>query len=99
MDRLFLYIRIFECNSVIASDLAPSNSQLSHVELLAARRRQLKAVQLLFLVLPVPNKELLTGLLSLLVEVTRHTENNRMNAENLGIIMGPILMYPDKVRI
>ncbi|XP_014668550.1 PREDICTED: rho GTPase-activating protein 19-like [Priapulus caudatus] len=59
--------------------------------------RQVKAVQLLFLLLPPETYRLLRDLLNLLHRVTEVQEDNRMNADNLGTMFAPHILCPRKM--
>ncbi|XP_013403144.1 rho GTPase-activating protein 19 isoform X2 [Lingula anatina] len=58
--------------------------------------KQIKTVQLLFLLLPVENATLLRKLLTMLHQVAS-VEENKMTAENLGAMFAPHLLCPKKM--
>ncbi|XP_023216983.1 rho GTPase-activating protein 19-like [Centruroides sculpturatus] len=57
-------------------------------------KKRIKAIQLLFLLLPPQNKSLLNDLLMLLYRVNQASEDNCMDASNLAMIFGPHILYP-----
>lgn len=62
-----------------------------------ARSKQLKTLQLLFLLLPPENSLLLECLIDLLHKVTK-TSGNMMTAQSLGTLFAPHLLCSRKVR-
>ncbi|XP_046447265.1 rho GTPase-activating protein 19-like isoform X2 [Daphnia pulex] len=66
-------------------------AKLNHQE------RQIKGCQLLVLLLPNENAEILRRLLNMLHEVSLHKETNKMNAMNLGIVLAPHILCPRKM--
>ncbi|XP_068224333.1 uncharacterized protein RhoGAP54D [Palaemon carinicauda] len=62
-----------------------------------AHNRQIKALRLLFLLLPPENYQLLQDLLILLHRVTAHKEQNLMSATNLGTMFAPHILCPRKM--
>ena len=66
-------------------------SELNHPQ------RQIRGCQMLVLLLPTENVAMLRRILKLLREVTLHSESNKMNALNLGIVLAPHILCPRKV--
>lgn len=64
-----------------------------------AHSRQIKALRLLFLLLPSENYQLLQDLLILLHRVAAYKEQNLMSAINLGTMFAPHILCPRKVSI
>lgn len=62
-----------------------------------AKEKQLKALQLLMLLLPRENAVLLESLLDLLHKVASVPEN-KMSAASLGVVFSPSLLCPRKVK-
>ncbi|XP_045612507.1 rho GTPase-activating protein gacN isoform X2 [Procambarus clarkii] len=62
-----------------------------------AHARQIKALRLLFLLLPPQNYQLLHDLLILLYRVTLHQKENLMSAINLGTMFAPHILCPRKM--
>ena len=60
--------------------------------------RQIRGLQMLVLLLPDENADLLRHLLCLLHRVTLNADANKMNALNLGTMMAPHILCPRKVR-
>ncbi len=60
-------------------------------------QRQVRGLQMLVLLLPKENAEMLHQLLQLLHKVTLNVESNKMNALNLGTMMAPHILCPRKV--
>ncbi|KAL4231843.1 Rho GTPase-activating protein 19 [Mactra antiquata] len=69
---------------------------LSDKERSRANEKQLKALQLLMLLLPRENAILLECLLDLLYKVV-HVVENKMSASSLGVVFAPSLMCPRKL--
>ncbi len=67
------------------------STELNHPE------RQIRGCQLLVLLLPNENAEILRRLLNMLYEVSLHEDTNKMNAMNLGIVLAPHILCPRKV--
>ena len=63
-----------------------------------SRLKQLKALQLMILLLPRENAILLECLLDLLHSAASVTEN-KMSASSLGVVFGPSLLCPRKVKL
>lgn len=59
--------------------------------------RLLRALQLLFLLLPVENQVLLKDILQLLHLTASHEGKNKMSAESLATLFTPHLLCPRKV--
>lgn len=59
--------------------------------------RQIKALRLLFLLLPPENYQLLQDLLILLHRVAAHQKQNLMSAMNLGTMFAPHILCPRKM--
>lgn len=72
-------------------------SHMSQEQKEAAQSRQIKALRLLFLLLPSENYQLLQDLLILLNRVAAHKEQNLMSAINLGTMFAPHILCPRKV--
>ncbi|KAK8739156.1 hypothetical protein OTU49_003506 [Cherax quadricarinatus] len=62
-----------------------------------AHSRQIKALRLLFLLLPPENYQLLHDLLMLLHRVAAHQKENLMSAINLGTMFAPHILCPRKM--
>jgi len=60
-------------------------------------QRQIRGLQMLVLLLPKENAEMLHQLLQLLHKVALNAESNKMNALNLGTMMAPHILCPRKV--
>ena len=58
---------------------------------------QIKALRLVFLLLPPPNYHLLRDLLSFLHRVAFNSSYNKMDASNLGTMFAPHILCPRKV--
>lgn len=71
-----------------------TQEQLQH-ELIQAKL--LNALRLLRILLPTENQRLLQHLLSIMTRTLQFSEYNRMTAESLGTIFGPILFAPKDV--
>ncbi|XP_076045556.1 uncharacterized protein LOC143027827 isoform X4 [Oratosquilla oratoria] len=61
------------------------------------QKRQIKALRLLFLLLPHENYRLLKDLLMLLNRVTKHQDQNKMTSINLGTMFAPPILCPRKM--
>lgn len=72
-------------------------SHMSHDQKAAVHTRQIKALRLLFLLLPPENYQLLHDLLILLHRVASHQKQNLMSAINLGTMFAPHILCPRKV--
>lgn len=72
-------------------------SHMSQEQKEAAQSRQIKALRLLFLLLPSENYQLLQDLLILLNRVAAHKEQNLMSAINLGTMFAPHILCPRKM--
>ncbi len=59
--------------------------------------KQLKAVRLLRFLLPERNQVLLRKFLDLLTVTLLHSQINRMSAESLGTLFGPVMLAPTGV--
>ncbi|XP_060525822.1 rho GTPase-activating protein 19 isoform X2 [Cylas formicarius] len=98
---------VHDCASVLKSYLAELPEPLLtdiHYPLycqigtdLAHESKILETVQLLFLLLPKENRELLRDVLDLLRGVATHETHNRMSAENLAKLFAPHLLCPRKL--
>lgn len=55
------------------------------------------ALQLLFLLLPIENRELLEDLMKLLHKTTEYTDRNKMNSDTLATLFTPHLICPRKL--
>jgi len=60
-------------------------------------QRQIRGCQILVLLLPPENAAMLRRIFKLLHEVTLHSEANKMNALNLGIVLAPHILCPRKM--
>nr|XP_028709229.1 rho GTPase-activating protein 19 isoform X7 [Macaca mulatta] len=56
--------------------------------------RQIEALQLLFLILPPPNRNLLKLLLDLLYQTAKKQDKNKMSAYNLALMFAPHVLWP-----
>lgn len=63
----------------------------------AMESRLTNALQLLFLLLPVENRELLDCILKMLNKTTEYTEKNLMNSDSLSTLFTPHLICPRKL--
>ncbi|XP_050740270.1 uncharacterized protein LOC127010358 isoform X1 [Eriocheir sinensis] len=72
-------------------------SHMSHDQKEAVHARQIKALRLLFLLLPPENYQLLHDLLILLHRVASHQKQNLMSAINLGTMFAPHILCPRKM--
>ncbi|XP_071523282.1 rho GTPase-activating protein 19 isoform X3 [Panulirus ornatus] len=72
-------------------------SNLSHDEKEVTHARQIKALRLLFLLLPPENYQLLHDVLILLHRVAAHQKLNLMSAVNLGTMFAPHILCPRKM--
>lgn len=70
---------------------------MTNEEQKTAHDRQVKALSLIFLLLPTMNYELLKELLMLLYEVILHEKSNKMSSSNLGTLFAPHILCPRKV--
>ncbi|XP_053168452.1 rho GTPase-activating protein 19 isoform X4 [Hemicordylus capensis] len=61
------------------------------------KERQIEALQLLFLILPPPNRNLLKLLLDLLYQTAKKQEKNKMSAHNLALMFAPHILWPRNV--
>ncbi|XP_068114918.1 rho GTPase-activating protein 19 [Hyperolius riggenbachi] len=61
------------------------------------KERQIEALQLLFLLLPSPNRNLLKLLLDLLYQTAKKQERNKMSAHNLALMFAPHILWPKNV--
>uniref|UniRef100_A0A8D0GYG4 Rho GTPase-activating protein 19 n=1 Tax=Sphenodon punctatus TaxID=8508 RepID=A0A8D0GYG4_SPHPU len=61
------------------------------------KERQIEALQLLFLILPPPNRNLLKLLLDLLYQTARKQDRNKMSAHNLALMFAPHILWPRNV--
>ncbi|XP_042314729.1 rho GTPase-activating protein 19 isoform X2 [Sceloporus undulatus] len=59
--------------------------------------RQIEALQLLFLILPAPNRNLLKLLLDLLYQTAKKQDKNKMSAHNLALMFAPHILWPRNV--
>ncbi|XP_078079106.1 rho GTPase-activating protein 19 isoform X2 [Mustelus asterias] len=58
------------------------------------KERQIEALQLLFLLLPSANRNLLKLLLDLLYQTAKHQDRNKMTAYNLALMFAPHILWP-----
>ena len=75
---------------MVRSDMTPEHQVLM-------QGRQLQALQLMFLLLPRENMQLLDCLLNLLYRVVQEPAN-KMTADTLGTLFAPHIMVPRKVQ-
>lgn len=61
------------------------------------KERQIEALQLLFLILPLPNRNLLKLLLDLLYQTAKKQDKNKMSAHNLALMFAPHILWPRNV--
>ncbi|XP_075790593.1 rho GTPase-activating protein 19 isoform X2 [Pelodiscus sinensis] len=61
------------------------------------KERQIEALQLLFLILPPPNRNLLKLLLDLLYQTAKKQDKNKMSAHNLALMFAPHILWPRHV--
>nr|XP_028586369.1 rho GTPase-activating protein 19 isoform X1 [Podarcis muralis] len=61
------------------------------------KQRQIEALQLLFLMLPAPNRNLLKLLLDLLYQTAKKQDRNKMSAHNLALMFSPHILWPRNV--
>ncbi|KAF6107486.1 Rho GTPase activating protein 19 [Phyllostomus discolor] len=61
------------------------------------KARQIEALQLLFLILPPPNRNLLKLLLDLLYQTAKKQDKNKMSAYNLALMFAPHVLWPKNV--
>uniref|UniRef100_A0A8D2LEZ0 Rho GTPase-activating protein 19 n=1 Tax=Varanus komodoensis TaxID=61221 RepID=A0A8D2LEZ0_VARKO len=61
------------------------------------KERQIEALQLLFLILPAPNRNLLKLLLDLLYQTAKKQDKNKMSAHNLSLMFAPHILWPRNV--
>ncbi|KAM8911723.1 rho GTPase-activating protein 19 isoform 2-T2 [Lycaon pictus] len=61
------------------------------------KERQIEALQLLFLILPPPNRNLLKLLLDLLYQTAKKQDKNKMSAYNLALMFAPHVLWPKNV--
>ncbi|XP_066477574.1 rho GTPase-activating protein 19 [Tiliqua scincoides] len=61
------------------------------------KERQIEALQLLFLILPSPNRNLLKLLLDLLYQTAKKQDKNKMSAHNLALMFAPHILWPRNV--
>ncbi|KAM9324813.1 rho GTPase-activating protein 19 [Gastrophryne carolinensis] len=58
------------------------------------KEQQIEALQLLFLLLPSPNRNLLKLLLDLLYQTAKKQDRNKMSAHNLALMFAPHIIWP-----
>ncbi|XP_052618867.1 rho GTPase-activating protein 19 isoform X4 [Peromyscus californicus insignis] len=58
------------------------------------KERQIEALQLLFLILPPANRNLLKLLLDLLYQTAKKQDKNKMSAHNLALMFAPHVLWP-----
>ncbi|XP_053306010.1 rho GTPase-activating protein 19 [Spea bombifrons] len=58
------------------------------------KEKQIEALQLLFLLLPSPNRNLLKLLLDLLYQTAKKQDRNKMSAHNLALMFAPHIVWP-----
>ncbi|XP_041518068.1 rho GTPase-activating protein 19 isoform X2 [Microtus oregoni] len=61
------------------------------------KERQIEALQLLFLILPPANRNLLKLLLDLLYQTAKKQDKNKMSAYNLALMFAPHVLWPKNV--
>lgn len=94
MITVILVIMMQQCVCLMLEML---QSHMSHDQKEAVHARQIKALRLLFLLLPPENYQLLHDLLILLHRVASHQKQNLMCAINLGTMFAPHILCPRKV--
>ncbi|XP_037084758.1 rho GTPase-activating protein 19-like, partial [Pollicipes pollicipes] len=90
---------------LLTKALYPAHCQVADIcpmdtppeQLCAAHNKQIKALQLLFLLVPAENYQLLKDLLHLLFKVSRRHKENKMTALNLGTMFAPHILCPRKM--
>ncbi len=70
---------------------------MSEEDLLAAKNKRVSCLQLLLLLIPEPNYNLLRDLLGLLHSVSLKEDSNKMSAVNLGTLFAPLILCPRKL--
>ena len=93
---LFSYLLLIT-NATILISTEMLQSHMSNDQKAAIHSRQIKALRLLFLLLPPENYQLLHDLLILLHRVASHQKQNLMSAINLGTMFAPHILCPRKV--
>ncbi|KER26766.1 hypothetical protein T265_06049 [Opisthorchis viverrini] len=96
-DRLLpLFVQVASLTSGRLDDRG-RRITLRPIEEKIACAKQLKAVRLLCRLLPDTHQVLFKRLLVLLEHTLQHASSNRMTAESLGLLFGPVLFSPSKV--
>ncbi|KAF7281613.1 hypothetical protein GWI33_004477 [Rhynchophorus ferrugineus] len=85
---------VHDCASVLKSLLSDLPEPLTNA---MHQFKVMQCLQLLCLLLPKENKELLKDVFCLLYEVTLHEKANKMSAENLAKLFTPHLLCPRKL--
>ena len=89
LASMVLYWHCKKCYHLLLSQFP----ELNHPQ------RQIRGCQILVLLLPPENAAMLRRIFKLLHEVTLHSDSNKMNALNLGIVLAPHILCPRKVYI
>lgn len=92
---MYIYKRNATLCAFVVTEMLQSH--MSHDQKEAVHARQIKALRLLFLLLPPENYQLLHDLLILLHRVASHQKQNLMSAINLGTMFAPHILCPRKV--
>ncbi|KAG5447304.1 Rho GTPase-activating protein 9 [Clonorchis sinensis] len=96
-DRLLpLFVQVASLTSGRLDDRG-RRITLRPIEEKIASAKQLKAVRLLCRLLPETHEVLFKRLLVLLEHTLQYASSNRMTAESLGLLFGPVLFSPSKV--
>lgn len=89
---IMLYFVVAEmCGGIPGSSDQPSGKN--------SENRLLRALQLLFLLLPTENRVLLKDILQLLHLTASHEGKNKMSADSLATLFTPHLLCPRKVQL
>ena len=75
----------------------PPNVSVTEIRASSECQRSIEILQLLFLLIPDANYNLLKDMLSFLNRITLHENKNKMSASNLGTIFATHLMCPRKL--
>ena len=86
-----LFIQCYKAYNTYRILLTSSLLELQHPQ------RQIRGCQILVLLLPTENADILCRLLKMLHQVSMNEDTNKMNAMNLGIVLAPHILCPRKV--
>jgi hypothetical protein len=89
---MLTYFVVAEMCGGVSGSLDQPGSQNSEMRLL-------RALQLLFLLLPTENRVLLKDVLQLLHLTAKHEGKNKMSADSLATLFTPHLLCPRKVQL